>query len=155
MSAAHRLSGYTVSEIARRTPSAEIAVADEAVRRLAGEMESRGVSASSYIYQAVPAGVYTEDNYCVIDRKQAYRYELEAMQDLAAVHAVFSNPWNTLPRWARESNNAKVLKGVQADVDLMRNDHDSLKKGTLYKITYGKLCAAKKADRKMPDLFVR
>lgn len=155
MSAAHRLSGYTVSEIARRTSDAEIALAEEAVRRLAGEMESRGVSASSYIYQAVPAGVYTEGNHCVVDRKQAYRYELEAMQDLAAVHAVFSDPWNTLLRWARESNNVKVLKGVQADVDSMRNDHDSLKKGTLYKITYGKLCAAKKADRKMPDLFVR
>ena len=137
MSAAHRLSGYTVSEIARRTTSEEIGAVEEHVRLLKSEMQSRGVTASSFIHQEVPAGVYNEGNYCVVDRKQAYRYEFEQMRVCAAVCAVFSDPWNTLLAWARESKNAQVLKGVQADVDLMRNDHDSLKKGKLYKITYG------------------
>ena len=97
--------------------------------------------------------MYNEGNYCVVDRKQAYRYEFEQMRVCAAVCAVFSDPWNTLLAWARESKNAQVLKGVAADIELVLKDIGSTK--DWYKMAYGKLCAAKKADKKMPAMFVR
>ena len=59
------------------------------VDALRAQMDDRGVRASTFIWQASPAGVYDGSVFCVVDRKAAYRYQLEHMKECPAAQSVF------------------------------------------------------------------
>lgn len=158
-SAAHRLSSYAVAEIGRRTPVTTMQLVRSEVDALRAQMDDRGVRASTFIWQASPAGVYDGSVFCVVDRKAAYRYQLEHMEECPAAQRVFSDPAKTLLEWSAVSENARLSSGVRADVELLfgeslpeaqRAKHN---KG-VYKMAYGKLCNGKKADKRMPEEIV-
>ena len=153
-SAIHRLSSYAVREIAKRTDAVCMELVRSAVDALHAEMDQRGVCASTFIHQAAPAGVHDGVLHCVVDRKAAYRFQLEHMVECPAAQRVFSDPAKTLLEWSAASNNARLTSGVGADVALLFGDAvpEALKAKHVkecYKTAYGKICNAVKADPEM------
>ena len=158
-SAVHRLSSYAVAETAKRTPKAVVQIVQSEVDALRSCMDERGVRASTFICQAAPAGVHDGSVFCVVDRKAAYRYQLEHMPECPAAQRVFSEPRKTLLEWSVANKNARVTSGVRADVNLLFGDSvpEAQRKRffkDLYKMMYGKLCNAVKADKNMPAELV-
>ena len=159
-SAAHRLSSYAVAEIGRRTPATTMQLVRSEVDALRAQMDDRGVRASTFIWQASPAGVYDGSVFCVVDRKAAYRYQLEHMKECPAAQSVFSRPKEMLTMWSAASKNDRLSSGVRADVELLLGDGVPAEKRarqlkSLYKMAYGKLCNGKKADKRMPEEIVK
>lgn len=158
-SAAHRLSSFAVTQIAKRMNGSFAERLRAAVGALRAEMAERGVHASTFIQQTVDAGVHDGDVFCVVDRKAAYCEEFGQMPEYPDVHSVFSDPKNTLLEWSAGSKNARLSDGVRADVALLFGDavpeaqRSKHLKGW-YKKAYGKLCNAVKADKKMPSRLV-
>lgn len=158
-SAAHRLSSYAVVEIARRTTAACVELVQSEVDALRSHMEGRGVHASTFIHQAVVAGIHDDGVFCVVDRKAAYRFQLEQMVECPAAQRVFSDPAKTLLEWSSASENTRLSSGVRADVELLLGDgvpeaERARRLKSWYKMAYGKLCNAVKADKNMPSELV-
>ena len=158
-SAAHRLSSYAVAEIGRRTPATIMQLVRSEVDALRAQMDDRGVRASTFIWQASPAGVYDGSVFCVVDRKAAYRYQLEHMKECPAAQSVFSRPKKMLMEWSAASENDRLSSGVRADVELLLGDgvpaeERARRLKSWYKMAYGKLCNGKKADKRMPAEIV-
>ena len=158
-SAAHRLSSYAVTQIAKRMDGSLVERLRAAVGALRAEMDGRGVHASTFIQQTAGAGVHGVDEghgFCVVDRKAAYRHQLEQMPECPAAQQVFSAPKKTLLEWSAGNKNARLTSGVRADVALLFGDSvpEAERKRLfklLYKMMYGKLCNAVKADKNMPS----
>lgn len=159
VSAAHRLSSYAVTQIAERTDAASAERIQEEVEALRSHMDGRGVRASTFIHQEAAAGVHDGDDFFVVDRKAAYRFQLEHMVECPAAQRVFSDPKNTLLEWSAASKNARLKSGVRADVELLFGESvpEAQRRKHLkdwYKMAYGKLCNAVKADKNMPSELV-
>jgi hypothetical protein len=122
-------------------------------------MDDRGVRASTFIHQEAAAGVYDGRVFCVVDRKAAYRYQLEHMEECPAAQSVFSRPKEMLMEWSAASKNDRLSSGVRADVELLLGDGVPAEERvrrlkSWYKMAYGKLCNGKKADKRMPAEIV-